>query len=124
MAASFILEGTIDQIGKTETRSSFSLRKFRIAVPEADPRYVQHPEFQLENASCPVLDNFFVGSNVRVSFNITGRQWTNPKTGVVVNFTTLKAWKVESLGAAEIASSARSSQIPAFNDKSDEDAPF
>ena len=44
-----------------------------------------------------LINDFKVGDEVGVEFNLKGRKWTDPK-GVDKYFTTLQAWKLEKKG--------------------------
>jgi hypothetical protein len=54
--------------------------------------------FQLTGDRCDNLDRFQVGDEVRVEFNLRGREWTSPK-GEVKYFNSLDVWKIEGKSA-------------------------
>ena len=47
------------------------------------------------------MDNFKVGQQVEVFWNLNGKEWTSP-AGEVKYFNTLEAWKIEVLGNAPV----------------------
>ena len=70
----------------------FSKREFVIEV--ADGKYPQFVSFQLTGDRVNALDDFRVGDQVRVTFNLRGREWCNPQ-GEVKFFNSLDVWKLE-----------------------------
>jgi len=49
---------------------------------------------------CSLLDTVGIGQDVEVSFNLRGREWTDPKTGQIKVFNTLDAFRIEADGPA------------------------
>ncbi|HEY4056760.1 MAG TPA: DUF3127 domain-containing protein [Kofleriaceae bacterium] len=70
----------------------FSKREFVVEV--ADGKYPQFVLFQLTGDRVSVLDDFKEGDQVRVTFNVRGREWRNPQ-GEVKYFNSLDVWKLE-----------------------------
>ena len=70
----------------------FAKREFVVEI--GDGPYPQHVKFQLVQDKTPVLDPFEVGDILLVSFDLRGREYTNPK-GEVSYFTNLNAWRVQ-----------------------------
>lgn len=63
-------------------------------VKEMEGQYPQFIKLQSNKDKADELIKYQkVGNKVDVSFNLKGRQWTNPK-GEVVTFNTVEAWKV------------------------------
>jgi hypothetical protein len=54
--------------------------------------------FQLTGDRCGVLDDFRVGDQVRVTFNVRGREWKSPQ-GETKYFNSLDVWKLEAARA-------------------------
>jgi hypothetical protein len=93
--SNYTIEGRVISIGQTETKSEkFSVRKF--VIDDQAPEYANLHEFQLANAKTELADKFSIGNQVRVHFNLRGRAWTSP-SGEVKYFTSLDAWRIESL---------------------------
>jgi hypothetical protein len=70
-------------------------RKREFVVELADnPRYPQYVMFQLTGDRCEMLDDFSVGDDVRVEFQLRGREWTSPR-GDVKYFNSLDVWTVQ-----------------------------
>src|SRR3954470_17341089 len=76
----------------------FSKREFVVEV--ADGKYPQFVSFQLTGDRCHQLDDHRVGDQVRVTFNLRGREWRNPQ-GEVKYFNSLDVWKLEAARANE-----------------------
>ena len=85
-------------IGDTnQVSEKFSKRDF--AVKTTDSQYPQHVLFQSVQDKTALLDIVSVGDTVEVSFNVKGREWTNPE-GEVKYFNTLEAWRIEKTAGA------------------------
>ena len=83
--------GKIKMINPTQVVSDkFSKREFVVTTNET---YPQDLMMQITQDKCNLLDIFKVGENVTVSFNLRGREWTNPQ-GEVKYFNSLEAWKI------------------------------
>jgi hypothetical protein len=92
----YTTKGTIKVANATQVISEkFSKREFVIETTDQYPQLVM---FQLTQDKCNLLDAFKVGNQLEVSFNLRGREWTNPQ-GETKYFNTLEAWKIEVLGA-------------------------
>lgn len=93
------LTGKIKTLGNVEQKSEkFKVRKFVVTI-DAESQYPQQIELQAANDKCDMLNQFTVGSDVTVSFNLRGREWTSPQ-GELKYFTTLDAWRVEAAATA------------------------
>ena len=91
----FKLTGTVKVINPTQVISEkFSKREF---VIETQDQYPQLVMFQATQDKCSLLDNVQQNSQVEVSFNLRGREWTSP-AGEVKYFNTLEAWRIEKVG--------------------------
>ncbi len=90
---SYKLTGTIKSISDTNVVSEkFSKREF--VVTDNSGKYPQDILFQLTQDKCQLLDGMMTGSEVEVSFNLRGREWTSPQ-GEVKYFNTLEAWRID-----------------------------
>lgn len=75
----------------------FTKREFVMEVE--DGKYPQHVLFQMTGDRCGNLDSFNEGDEVKVEFNLRGREWTSPK-GEVKYFNSLDVWKLQPTRAA------------------------
>ena len=86
--------GTIKVIQDTQKVSDrFRKRSFVLTIGATTP-YPQHVEFQMTQDKCDVLNGYSVGQQVKVQFNLQGREWNGPQG--VRYFNTLEAWRIES----------------------------
>ena len=81
------VKGTAEQVS-----DKFKKREF--VLTDNSSQYPQHISFQLTQDKCGLIDNMAVGSEIKVHFNLRGREWTSPK-GEVKHFNTLEAWRIE-----------------------------
>ena len=92
-------KGVVKTIGPTvNVTEKFSKREFVIEVK--DGMYSQVVQFQMAQDKCSLLDTVRVGQEIEVSFNLRGREWTDPKTDQVKVFNTLDAFRVEASSSA------------------------
>jgi hypothetical protein len=90
------LIGTIKVIKDTEQiNDRFSKREF--VVSDNHDKYPQVIQFELTQDKCTLLDEFTVGNDVKVTFNVRGREWKSPQ-GDTRYFVSLNAWKLEKTG--------------------------
>lgn len=92
----YTLIGELTKIEEVrQVSDSFKKREF--VVTDNSGKYPQTILLQVVQDRCEILDKVKVGQLVEVSFFLNGREWTNPKDGVVRYFNSLDAWKVEPL---------------------------
>ena len=109
--------------------SGFKKREFVVEYVE-NPEYPEYPKFELIQDNCEQLDQYEVGSNITIAFNLKGRKWTNPK-GETVYFNSLQAWRIS--GGEQAPNAAGTPQtekdnepewLNADSDKEADDLPF
>lgn len=94
------IKGKVVEIFDT-TRVSDKFQKREFAVEYAEnPSYPEYIKFELIQDKCSLLDQFHVGQEVQVHFNLKGRKWTDPQ-GSVKYFNSLQAWKITPVGAEQ-----------------------
>lgn len=87
------IEGKIHAIFDTvQISEKFRKREFVIDSQE-NPMYPQYLKFELIQDKCDILKGYKVGDVVGVTFNLKGREWTNPE-GTKKYFNTLDAWRI------------------------------
>ena len=91
------ITGTIKTILKEE-KVSDKFRKRVFVITDNSSQYPQIIPFELVNDKCGLIDSYKVGDEVKVLFNVRGREWTSPK-GEVKYFTSLNAWRIEGVGS-------------------------
>ncbi len=84
----FEVEGKLHRVFPTEQKSaSFSTREFVLEIP--DGNYPQLIKFQAVQERCGILDNYNEGDQVKVSFDLRGREWNGKY------LTNLNAWRMD-----------------------------
>ncbi len=71
----------------------FRKREFVVEMSD-NPDYPQYVLFQLTGDRCENIDGFETGEDVRIEFNLRGREWTSPK-GETKYFNSLDVWTIE-----------------------------
>jgi len=85
---SFEIDGRLHKKFDTESKTqTFQAREFVIEVNQNN--YLQYIKFQLTQDRCQLIDNFEEGDQLKVHFDLRGREW-NGKF-----FTNLNAWKID-----------------------------
>lgn len=74
-----------------------TFRKREFVVEMVDGAYTQLIKFQMTQNNCDKLEGFNEGDEVKVTFNLRGREYT--KEGRTSYFTNLDAWKIETQSA-------------------------
>ncbi len=99
--ASFETAGLLKVKKDTQAVSDkFSKREFVIAT-DTSTQYPQYISFVLTQDKCGLLDAVNEGDEVKVNFNLRGREWAGPEG--VRYFNSLEAWKIERVGAGQPA---------------------
>lgn len=75
-----------------QVTEKFRKREFVLEIIEG--QYPEYIKFQLINDKCSLLDKYNVGDEMLVSFNLKGKPFQG-KTGEMVYFTNLDAWKID-----------------------------
>jgi hypothetical protein len=116
-----------------QVSEKFKKREFVLTIEPSSP-YPQHVSFQLVQDKVSLIDNFNTGDEVKVFFNLKGREWTSPQ-GETKYFNTIDAWKLEKVGAGSGNSQSQGNtsnhsnsttqQSPVFtSNTADDDLPF
>lgn len=124
--ASFEITGKLFKKFDTEQKTqSFSAREF--VLETNDNNYMQLIKFQLTQDRCGLLDPFEEGQELKVHFDLRGREWNGKY------FTNLNAWKLEA-GQSQDTSGFPAEEDFVFTDEpaddsadedfSDSDLPF
>ena len=120
--------GKLLEIKETQQVSdSFKKRSFVLEYAE-NPQYPEYVSFEFIQDKCSLLDNFQVGQEVEVSFNLKGRKWINPE-GETRYFNSLQAWRIDAAQAGSPAPEATTpaatpSSNPASEPNQEDDLPF
>lgn len=122
--ASFEIEGKLHKVYDTESKtSSFQAREF--VIETVDGSYSQFVKFQLTQDRCALLDDYNEGEQIKVHFDLRGREWQGKY------FTNLNAWRLEKpqadgAAAAPPPASSDAADFPSATDEPafDDDLPF
>ncbi len=88
------VEGKIlEKFDTQEIKESFKKREFVLEFAE-HPQYPELLKFELIQSNCEQLDPVELGDEVKVSFNLKGRKWTDAE-GQIKYFNSLQAWRIE-----------------------------
>jgi hypothetical protein len=99
------ISGKLHKIFETkQVTERFTKRELVVEVQ--DGKYPQLVLFQLTGDRCSELDSHSEGDEVRIEFNLRGREWTSPR-GEIRYFNSLDVWRL---------SPARADQGPADDD--------
>jgi len=88
----------------TKVTDTFKKREFVVEYSE-NPQYPEYIKFELIQDKCNLLDNFKVGDEVEIQFNLKGRKWTDPQ-GNEKYFNSLQAWRLDKKSAAPASENA------------------
>ena len=71
---SFEVEGKLHKkFDKEQKSGTFQTREF--VILDESTQYPQHIKFQLVQDRCEIIDNIEEGTNVKVYFDLRGREW-------------------------------------------------
>ncbi|ASP40284.1 hypothetical protein CHH28_17080 [Bacterioplanes sanyensis] len=125
MSKSFEAQGIIHSIDQTREygQNGFTKREFviKLSGEGENPDYPNYVALELIKDKCALMDNYQVGDEVQVTFNLSGRLWNAPGKPEKC-FTSLQAWKVDRVGndAGQAPTFAQDFAPPAYDD----DVPF
>jgi len=85
--------GKIKKIEETKTFGTAGFRKREMILTTND-QYPQMLKIEFVQDKCDLLNNVQVGQDVKISINLTGREWINPQ-GEAVYFNAIQGWRVE-----------------------------
>jgi hypothetical protein len=113
---------------KNETKeygsNGFKKREF---VIETDSQYPQKIIIELIKDKCELLDSYSVGDDIKVNYNLNGREWINPQ-GEAKYFNSIQGWRIESLSQAapaqELPPLDQFAPAPDLSNDEPDDLPF
>lgn len=99
------IQGKLLEISDTvQVKETFRKREFVLEYAD-NPQYPEYVKFECIQDKCDMLDNYSVGQEVTVSFNLKGRKWVDPQ-GTTKYFNSLQAWRMQPAGNTAAASTA------------------
>lgn len=103
MSKSFEVQGVVHSIDETKTygQNGFTKREFvlKLTGEDENPSYPNYVALELIKDKCALMDQYQVGDELVVSFNLSGRLWTKPGNPERC-FTSLQAWRVQAASGA------------------------
>ena len=116
------IQGIIKIKGEVKTFGAKGFKKRELVVTTED-QYPQMIMIEFIQDKCDLLDSYKVGENVKVSINLLGREWINPK-GEAKYFNSIQGWRVERLEENEIEDDLQEFKNDIGNDGAEDDLPF
>lgn len=87
------IKGTVKFIGETvQVSEKFKKREIWI---ETDGNFSQTVSLEAHQDFCADLEKIAEGETITASFDVRGREWSDPKTDKTRVFNTLKVYKIE-----------------------------
>ena len=87
----------------TESKSEkFQVREF--VIETMDGNYAQFIKFQLAQERCPLIDGYTEGEDIKVHFDLRGREWQGKF------FTSLNCWRLEKSDGTEAVAAPQAAQ--------------
>jgi hypothetical protein len=125
---SYEVTGVVRKVGQTqEINASFSKRELvlRTVRQVKDNSYEDFIVLEFSNAGMSQLDGLKAGQEVTVNFDLSGREYTDKKTGELRYFSSLRGWKVMPGGESAATAPAVASNGDSFYPSdADNDLPF
>ncbi len=119
------ITGTLKVKGEAQQVSE-KFKKREFVLTDNSSQYPQHVSFQLTQDKCNLIDQYNVGDEIKVHFNLRGREWTSPKNEVKY-FNTLEAWRIEGGTGAGGSTAANMGNVAASSftaSSQEDDLPF
>jgi len=117
----FNITGTL-KVKNAAQQVSEKFKKREFVITDNSSQYPQFISFQLTQDKCNLLDNYNIGDELKVYFNLRGREWKD-KQGETRYFNSLEAWKLE--GDSANQSAAQYQDAPAsISNGPEDDLPF
>lgn len=112
--------GIIKMIADTQRVSEkFQKREF-VLTTDSTTTYPQQVSFQLTQDKVELINNYKIGDEIKIQFNLRGREWNGPQG--IKYFNTLECWRVESTGVAPAPTNLVDATKTNINDN--DDLPF
>ena len=86
----------------------FQKREF-VLTTEANTPYPQQVSFQVTQDKCSILDQYNPGEELRIQFNLRGREWNGPQG--IKYFNILEAWRIERLQGSNNAGQTTNANV-------------
>lgn len=88
------------KVKNDEQQISERFKKREFVITDNSSQYPQHISFQLTQDKCSLMDNYNIGDELKIYFNLRGREWQT-REGETRYFNSLEAWKIEGISKNE-----------------------
>ncbi len=100
---SYSMNGTVYRIMETKTLTTENGElKTRDFLVKTEGEYPQIVKMSVSQIRCELLDKLKVGQNVKVQFDVRGREYADKESGELKNITYLEAWKFSLVNVQDI----------------------
>ncbi|WKN29841.1 DUF3127 domain-containing protein [Porifericola rhodea] len=100
----------IEIFDTTQISDRFQKREFVLEYAD-NPQYPEYVKFEAIQDRCAMLDDFKVGEEVTVFFNLKGRKWTD-RQGETKYFNSLQAWRMQKGGSSGAGAPSEAHDTP------------
>ena len=101
----------------------FRKREMVLTITDGPSGYQQHVTFQLTQDKVALIDSYNVGEEIKVHFNLRGREWVSPQNETKY-FNTLEAWRIERVSNTTTAANTSRTNETSVNASSSAGNPF
>ncbi|WP_144209068.1 DUF3127 domain-containing protein [Shewanella donghaensis] len=123
MSKTFEMTGIIHSKGDTTTfgNNGFTKREFvlKSTGPDENSSYPNYVALELIKDKCALLDQYNIGDELEVSFNISGRLWQGQGKPEKC-FTSLQAWKISHAQQSNDQFNNDNQMDPSFDEQMDQ----
>lgn len=113
------ITGKFKVINETKTFGASGFRK-RETVVTTNEQYPQSILIEFVQDKCDLLDTYKVGQEVKISYNLRGKEWINPE-GETKYFNSIQGWRIELLNQVDAMPSI---EAPPILGKEEDGLPF
>lgn len=118
----FNITGTL-KVKNAAQQVSEKFKKREFVITDNSSQYPQFISFQLTQDKCNLLDAYNLGDEIKVYFNLRGREWKD-KNGETRYFNSLEAWKLEGNTSPGNSNDYNQSPAASFAPSQEDDLPF
>ena len=121
---SYRITGILHEVGnEMQISDGFKKRNFVVKCSEKEP-YIEYIQFELIQDKCNIIDDFNLGDNIEITFNIKGRRWQpdNSENDSFKYFVSLQAWRINKV--TEESQKKNDDVAYESDDSDDDDLPF
>ncbi len=108
----------VQQVSDTFRKREFVIEKSE-QIPNRVEPIINYVKFQTIQDRTTLIDDFEVGQDITVSFNIRGNKWQNREGGISY-FTNLEAWRIVPASQAPAAGAEQATPTQAPNNQGPE----